>query len=378
MIESIHIFWGPDSAFEEATKDLEDIAFLSDVLSFLNRTEMSIRGIQTQDGETEVLSRQNLIISTDDYGGLREWALLGFTKNILENLKVEIKHVWLNNPPQKIYDDIQRNNDKNRIIEKDTKKQPNLLDESLQLMADTYSNSIIGQDAVMKHIITALYSLNHTDRERPITLLFLGDSGVGKTETAKFIGKCMNHQMVRIQFSMQQTTYAYQFIFGAEHGENSLARELVRRESNVVLLDEFDKVSPAFYNAFYQMFDEGWFVDANYRVDVRKSIIICTTNFLCEEDAEKYLGSPIYSRFSKVIKFNSLSVDNRIAIAQRRYSEILSRLNEKDQELISQNPIMQDFTDFIRQGQYTNMRMLKNDVEEAINYHVLKAKGILD
>ena len=106
MTESIHIFWGPDKAFEEATKNLEDIAFLSDVLSFINRTEMSIRGLQTKEGEDEVLERQNLIISTDDYGGLREWALLGFTKNILENLKVEIKHVWLNNPPQKIYDDI--------------------------------------------------------------------------------------------------------------------------------------------------------------------------------------------------------------------------------------------------------------------------------
>ena len=377
MTESIHIFWGPDKAFEEATKNLEGIAFLSDVLSFINRTEMSIRGLQTKEGEDEVLERQNLIISTDDYGGLREWALLGFTKNILENLKVEIKHVWLNNHPQKIYDDIRRNNTSDKISEKDT-KYPNLLNESLKLMATTYSDSIIGQEAVMKHIITALYSLNHADRERPITLLFLGDSGVGKTETAKFIGKCLEQQMVRIQFSMQQTTYAYQFIFGAEHGENSLARELIRRESNVVLLDEFDKVSPAFYNAFYQMFDEGWFVDANYKVDVRKSIIICTSNFLCEEDAEKYLGAPIYSRFSKVIKFSPLSVDDRIKIAERRYSEILSRLSEEDRELITENPIMKDFIAFIRSGQYTNMRMLKNDVEEAVNYHVLKAKGILN
>ena len=199
MTESIHIFWGPDKAFEEATKNLEDIAFLSDVLSFINRTEMSIRGLQTKEGEDEVLERQNLIISTDDYGGLREWALLGFTKNILENLKVEIKHVWLNNPPQKIYDDIRRNNTSDKISEKDT-KYPNLLNESLKLMATTYSDSIIGQEAVMKHIITALYSLNHADRERPITLLFLGDSGVGKTETAKFIGKCLEQQMVRIQF----------------------------------------------------------------------------------------------------------------------------------------------------------------------------------
>ena len=54
---------------------------------------------------------------------------------------------------------------------------------------------------------------------------------------------------------MQQTNSAYQYIFGADHGEDSLARELIRRSSNVILLDEFDKVSPSFYNAFYQMHD---------------------------------------------------------------------------------------------------------------------------
>ena len=79
-----------------------------------------------------------------------------------------------------------------------------------------------------------------------------------------------------------------------------------------------------------------------------------------------------------MIKFSPLSVDDRIKIAERRYSEILSRLSEEDRELITENPIMKDFIAFIRSGQYTNMRMLKNDVEEAVNYHVLKAKGILN
>mgnify|MGYP000046052259 CR=1 FL=1 len=105
--------------------------------------------------------------------------------------------------------------------------------------------------------------------------------------------------MVRIQFSMQQTNSAYQYIFGADHGEDSLARELIRRSSNVILLDEFDKVSPAFYNAFYQMFDEGTFVDANYSVDVSKCIIICTTNYRTEEEAEKYLARRSIRDFQK-------------------------------------------------------------------------------
>ena len=151
---------------------------------------------------------------------------------------------------------------------------------------------------MMRRVLPAIYALKNEKRKRPVSILFLGASGIGKTETAKYIGEQLGMSLVRIQFSMQQTNQAYQYIFGAEHGEDSLARELIRRESNVVLLDEFDKVSPAFYNAFYQMFDEGLFVDSNYSVDMSRCIVICTTNYRSEEEAEKYLGTPIYSRFS--------------------------------------------------------------------------------
>ena len=73
--------------------------------------------------------------------------------------------------------------------------------------------------------------MRNTERKRPVTLLFLGESGIGKTETAKYISSSLGTDMVRIQFSMQQTSNAYQYIFGAEHGEDSLARELIRRSS---------------------------------------------------------------------------------------------------------------------------------------------------
>ena len=152
---------------------------------------------------------------------------------------------------------------------------------------------------------------------------------------------------------------------------------MIRRKSNLILLDEFDKVSPAFYNAFYQMFDEGLFVDANYTVDVSKSIIICTSNYVSEDDAEKQLGSPIFSRFSKVIKFKPISVDDRIRIAQRCIDDVIKKIPDSDRDLVSSDQILGDFTSFIQQGHYMNMRMLKSDVEDAVNFHVLKAKNIL-
>lgn len=373
-MDKIEIFWGADHDFEAAVESLEDIHFLVDVINHINKTDLKIEGVGgPKEPPMEV---ENLLIHTDDYGGVREWALLGFTNNVLRHLKVNIKNLWLCNPPTKIYEDIIKNYDKGIINEHRT-RYPEITVEDMRKMADDFDETVIGQPHVMRQALASIYALRKDDRKRPVTLLFLGDSGIGKTETAKFISTCLRTEMVRIQFSMQQTNSAYQYIFGADHGEDSLARELIRRKSNVVLLDEFDKVSPAFYNAFYQMFDEGTFVDANYSVDVSKCIIICTTNYRTEEEAEKYLGTPIYSRFSKVIIFKPINVEDKLKIARKCYSDLIEHLDGEDKSLIENNSVLTLFERFIKEGAYPNMRMLRNDIEDAINFEVLKARGII-
>lgn len=373
-MDKIEIFWGADHDFEAAVESLEDIHFLVDIINHINKTDLKIEGVGgPKEPPMEV---ENLLIHTDDYGGVREWALLGFTNNVLRHLKVNIKNLWLCNPPTKIYEDIIKNYDKGIINEHRT-RYPEITVEDMRKMADDFDETVIGQPHVMRQALASIYALRKDDRKRPVTLLFLGDSGIGKTETAKFISTCLKTEMVRIQFSMQQTNSAYQYIFGADHGEDSLARELIRRKSNVVLLDEFDKVSPAFYNAFYQMFDEGTFVDANYSVDVSKCIIICTTNYRTEEEAEKYLGTPIYSRFSKVIIFKPISVEDKLKIARKCYTDLMENLDGEDKTLIKSNSVLALFERFIKEGAYPNMRMLRNDIEDAINFEVLKARGII-
>lgn len=373
-MDRIEIYWGADKDFEAAIESLQDINFLVDVVNHINKTDLKIEGVAEQ--KDPPMKVENLLVHTDDYGGVREWALLGFSNNVLRHLKVDIKKLWLCNPPTKIYEDVIRNFDKDIIFEHRT-KYPAISIEDMQKMASGFNEAVIGQPHVMRQALASIYSLHSEKRKRPVTLLFLGDSGIGKTETAKYISSCLGTDMVRIQFSMQQTNSAYQYIFGAEHGEDSLARELIRRDSNVILLDEFDKVSPAFYNAFYQMFDEGIFVDANYSVDVSKCIIVCTTNYRTEEEAEERLGIPIYSRFSKVIIFNPIGIDDKLRIAEKCYKSLLEQVSEEDKLLIANNNILQVFERYIRDGAYPNMRMLKNDLEDAINFEILKARGII-
>ena len=126
------------------------------------------------------------------------------------------------------------------------------------------------------------------------------------------------------------------------------------------------------------MFDEGVFVDANYSVDVSKCIIMCTTNYRTEEDAEKYLGTPIYSRFSKVVRFEPISTEDKLKIMRKTYEDLLDKMDKQDRELIIDNTILDSFVKVILNGAYPNMRMLRNDIEDALNYEILKARGIIN
>lgn len=373
-MEKIVVHFGSDADFNILISDINIYHSIADVLKYVGKETISIEGVSPKE-PAQPLEIENLVIHTDDYGGIKEWAILGISNNIFESSRIKIQNIYLNNPPIKFYEDVKKSYPD--IIEEICAQRPSLDLDILKSIASDYSNEIIGQPKVLLKLLTALYSLLNPSRKKPVTLLFLGDSGIGKTETAKFINSKFAGEMLRVQFSMQQTSEAYKYIFGAEHGEDSFARELIRRESNVILLDEFDKVNSLFYNAFYQMFDEGLFVDKNYSVNVEKCIIICTSNYMSEEEAEKCLGTPIYSRFSKVIKFDPISIEDKIKIAEKTYTHIFSQLSPEDQLLISESNVLQFYISAIQQGFYKNMRTLKNDIEDSLNYEILKARDII-
>lgn len=372
MVEKVEVFWGSDKDFEDAIAGIQHPTYLVDVFNHINQTKVKVDGVDNTDPPLEV---ENLIIHTDDYGGIQEWALMGFSINVIENLRLKVSNVWMCNPPLQIYDDIKRTYVGK--IEEHKTEYPKITEEALMKISKGYDKAVIGQPHVIQDILPAIYSLIKKHRKKPATLLFLGTSGIGKTETANFIGDCIGNGMVRIQFSMQQTNNAVQYIFGGGHGEDSLARRLIRRKSNLILLDEFDKVSPGFYNAFYQMFDEGEFVDKNYRVDVSDCIIICTSNFLTEKDAEKNLGSAIYSRFTKVLRFEQISEADRIRIAEISFKRVFDELSPEEQGMVPKEELLDFYSNAIQKGAYNNIRMLRSDIEESIYFEILRAKKIL-
>lgn len=112
-----------------------------------------------------------------------------------------------------------------------------------------------------------MYQLTRQSVDGPVVVMFYGPSGVGKTETAKFISRLTGGLLFRKQFSMLHSEKFASYVFGGSHQEPSLALDLMERESSVILFDEFDKASSVFHSAFYELFDEGVLEDKNYRVE---------------------------------------------------------------------------------------------------------------
>lgn len=196
--------------------------------------------------------------------------------------------------------------------------------EKLLNLENQLHKRVVGQHDAVESVANAIRrsrtGLN--DPKRPISsFLFLGPTGVGKTELAKALAELLfndENAMVRIDMSEYQERHSVSRLIGAPPGyvgyeESGLLTEAVRRKPyTVVLLDEIEKAHPDVFNILLQMLDEGRLTDNKGRIAVFKNtLIIMTSN----------LGS------SQILeKFETLSESNRNAIIESVHEEVLQLL----------------------------------------------------
>lgn len=306
-----------------------------------------------------------LVGYSENFSGISESAIQNFDA-ILKI--VEFDEIYLQNPPENIKRLIEDVYSDVTIEVYDYSK---LTSDMFLKINNEFNERIIGQDHVKDELLNSFYDLlKGYNRDKPICLLFYGPSGVGKTETAKFLSEIMGEELFRKQFSMFQNNKFSEYLFGGAHMQASFSRDLLERESNIILLDEFDKAANIFHDAFYQLFDEGIFEDSNYKVSLKNSIIICTSNYLNDKDIRKNIGDPLFFRFDKIIEFKKLNKEAIEKILVNKVNKKFDLLTDEDQNLIDKDEIIDYFKEY--SDYLVNTRQISKLVDEKINRHLVE------
>ncbi len=368
-MKKINIYFGPKKEFNKLIPknniSLSEIVAQHDNQSKIHRHIVVQQDELQKDIPIEKRKYINVVAYSEQYAGITESAVQSFL-SVLDGC--EIDNLYLQNPPLQIK--IQLQQAYPNIIKENSFVYKKLSKTMLFTIYEQFDTVIIGQEKVKNRLLAALYPLlKKQEKRKPIVIMFYGKSGIGKTETAKFISKILGQPLFRKQFSMFHSEEFQSYLFGGTHFQASFARDLLERESNVILLDEFDKPHPVFHSAFYQLFDEGVFEDKNYQLNLYNSIIICTSNYTTEEEIREHLGDPIFFRFDKFIKFDDLSVDAICRIIEVRLAEKCKPLTRKELSIIDENYISSKLKSVAEQ--LKNARQIDKIIEEYISMQLV-------
>ena len=162
------------------------------------------------------------------------------------------------------------------------------------------------------------------------------------------------------------------YIFGGTHSEPSFAHDLLDRESGVILIDEFDKANAVFHGAFYQFFDEGTYEDRNYRVEVGRSLIICTSNYSSPQEIREALGDALYSRFDAFIQYEHLSSQDLRKVVRKIVSRCLNKLSSNERNILDKHEIESAIWEYSQNGS-GNVRQIIKMTEQLIALKLVRS-----
>ncbi|WP_338753547.1 ATP-dependent chaperone ClpB [Bacillus sp. FJAT-52991] len=239
--------------------------------------------------------------------------------------------------------------------------------EKLLRLESIMHERVVGQDEAVQLVSDAVLRARAgiKDPNRPIgSFIFLGPTGVGKTELAKTLAHTLfdsEEQMIRIDMSEYMEKHAVSRLIGAPPGYvgyeegGQLTEALRRKPYSVVLLDEIEKAHSEVFNILLQMLDDGRITDSQGRtIDCKNTVVIMTSNigseFLLErtenteeiqeetkeqvlQQLRRHFRPEFLNRVDDIVLFKPLSLDNIKGIADRMLNDLRKRLDDQQIKL---------------------------------------------
>ena len=191
--------------------------------------------------------------------------------------------------------------------------------EKLLQLEDHLRKRVIGQEEALKKTsdVIRMSKMGLTDVDKPLgSFLFLGNTGVGKTELGKTLAEALfddEKALVRVDMSELMEQHSVAKLIGSPPGYvgydegGYLTEKIRRRPYSVILFDEIEKAHPSILNILLQVLDDGRLTDSKGRtVNFKNTIIVMTTN-LTESELNIYLKPELRNRIDEIVKFNDLN-----------------------------------------------------------------------
>ena len=259
--------------------------------------------------------------------------------------------------------------------------------EKLLNMESILNQRVMGQDKAISTVSDVIRNskLGFSDFQKPIgSFLFMGKTGVGKTELAKTIADALfdnEKALVRIDMSELMEQHSVSKLIGSPPGyvgfENGgyLTEKVRRRPYSVILFDEIEKAHPQVLNILLQVLDEGHLTDSKGRtVNFKNTIIVMTSN-LSENELGTFLRPEFRNRIDETIRFNDLSENVISKIVELNIQKMVNLFESNGYKCLVDQKVMEDLC---KRGYHPDYgarpikRLIKSEIVSQVSKYILE------